>query len=104
MIQFMENHNFEKGHLEMFEDEFCTDIDCARADIPELAEDYQVQLNTWRRTEAVSLGKSQVGYRYLLEFHEAPSSYRGFFFEVHILPEAYPFDDCHGESCQGGLI
>ena len=39
MIQFMENHNFEKSYLEMFETEFCDDADCGRADIPELAED-----------------------------------------------------------------
>ena len=124
MIRFMENHDFEKEHLEIFEAMFCDKGDCGHVHDPETlvdAADIQVQLNTWRRTEAVSLGKSSVGYRYLLEFHEAPSSYRGFFFqvqfqgpdsvhgfeftsEVHILPEAYPFEDCVGETCQGGLI
>merc|ERR1712131_124768 len=118
MIQFMENHDFEKEHLEVFEEMFC-DGDCSQFHgDPETkidATDIQVQLNTWRRTEAIPLGKSSLGYRYLLEFHEAPSSYRGFFFEVqfqgpdsihgfeftsevHILPEAYPFEDCQGET------
>ena len=78
MIQFMENHDFENEHLEIFEEMFCPKGDCDKVHAdPETmidATDIQVQLNTWRRTEAVPLGKSSLGYRYLLEFHEAPSS------------------------------
>ena len=59
MIQFMENHDFGDSEIDLFKNQFCGRSGCPRADPIELLQDYQVQLNTYRRTEVHKLGHNR---------------------------------------------